>query len=408
MKTFHLWLSVPFGIIITLICFSGAMLVFEQELTELTHADLYRVEQSADKPLPLGKLMAIATHSLPEGVSATGITVPARADRCYQVSLSKPRRAYLCIDPYTGTVQGRYERPAFFTRMFLLHRFLLDSMPTGGTGIFWGKLLVGISTLMFVFVLLSGVIIWWPRTSKALKNSLKLVFGKGQFRFWRSLHVAGGMYALLFLLLMALTGLTWSFSWYRTGVYRLFGAETAIEGGYHGKPANQSGRPVEKKNGRPAEASDRPSETSGHSSEKRGGRPAEGNRPAEAPARTSGTYACWQHVCDQLVAANPGFDKITLTDGSASVSFGTLGNSRAADTYTFDAQSGTLTGSKLYRDADRATKIRGWIFSLHTGSWGGVFTRILAFVAALLGALLPLTGYYLWLRRLMRKHGSFI
>ena len=31
----HLWLSVPFGLIITLICFSGAMLVFEDEVNEL-------------------------------------------------------------------------------------------------------------------------------------------------------------------------------------------------------------------------------------------------------------------------------------------------------------------------------------------------------------------------------------
>ncbi|WP_288180158.1 PepSY domain-containing protein, partial [Bacteroides sp. CAG:633] len=30
----HLWLSVPFGLIITLVCFSGAMLVFEKEVTQ--------------------------------------------------------------------------------------------------------------------------------------------------------------------------------------------------------------------------------------------------------------------------------------------------------------------------------------------------------------------------------------
>lgn len=30
----HLWLSVPFGIIVTLVCFSGAMLIFEPEITK--------------------------------------------------------------------------------------------------------------------------------------------------------------------------------------------------------------------------------------------------------------------------------------------------------------------------------------------------------------------------------------
>ena len=30
-------------------------------------------------------------------------------------------------------------------------------------------------------------------------------------------------------------------------------------------------------------------------------------------------------------------------------------------------------------------------FSVHVGNWGGMFTRILTFIAALLGAALPLT-----------------
>ena len=30
-RTLHLWLSVPFGLLVSLICFSGAMLVFENE-----------------------------------------------------------------------------------------------------------------------------------------------------------------------------------------------------------------------------------------------------------------------------------------------------------------------------------------------------------------------------------------
>lgn len=57
-----------------------------------------------------------------------------------------------------------------------------------------------------------------------------------------------------------------------------------------------------------------------------------------------------------------------------------------------------------YRDADRDGKLRGWIYSVHVGSWGGLFTRILAFAAAMLGATLPMTGYCLWMRR---KYGKW-
>ena len=78
-------------------------------------------------------------------------------------------------------------------------------MNPGGEGIFWGKMIVGVSTLMFVVVLISGIIVWWPRTRKALKNSLKISGTKGWKRFWYDLHVAGGMYALVLLLAMSLT-----------------------------------------------------------------------------------------------------------------------------------------------------------------------------------------------------------
>ena len=44
-RKIHLWLSVPFGLIITVICFSGAALVFEDEVMELCRRDLYYVEK---------------------------------------------------------------------------------------------------------------------------------------------------------------------------------------------------------------------------------------------------------------------------------------------------------------------------------------------------------------------------
>ena len=158
-------------------------------------------------------------------MSITGITVFSDPEKSYQVNLSKPKRASVYIDQYTGEIKGKYQRSPFFSTMFFLHRWLLDSRPAGD-GIFWGKMIVGVSTLMFVFVLISGIVIWWPCTWKALKNSLKITARKGMARFWYGLHVAGGMYALLLILVMALTGLTWSFGWYRTAFYTVFGVDT--------------------------------------------------------------------------------------------------------------------------------------------------------------------------------------
>ena len=375
-RNIHLWLSVPFGILITLICFSGAALVFEKEVMELCHRELYFVKKVEAAPLPMEQLMTKVAATLPDSVSVTGVNISSDPERAYQVTLSKPRRASMYVDQYTGEITGKYERAPFFNFMFRMHRWLLDSMKQDG-GIFWGKMIVGTSTLMFVFVLISGVVVWWPRTRKALKNSLKIVANKGWRRFWYDLHVAGGMYALVFLLAMALTGLTWSFQWYRTGFYKTFGVEVQPSMG-HGNAAANSTAKGGKREGKP---------------EGREGRGAHRYSP----------YTNWQQVYEQLAEPNPDYKQISVSDGSASVAVPRFGNQRGTDRYKFNPRNGEITETTLYKDLDNSGKIRGWIYSVHVGSWGGMLTRILTFVAALIGASLPLTGYYLWIRKKIKR-----
>ena len=375
-RNIHLWLSVPFGILIMLICFSGAALVFEKEVMELCHRELYFVKKVEAAPLPMEQLMTKVAATLPDSVSVTGVNISSDPERAYQVTLSKPRRASMYVDQYTGEITGKYERAPFFNFMFRMHRWLLDSMKQDG-GIFWGKMIVGTSTLMFVFVLISGVVVWWPRTRKALKNSLKIVANKGWRRFWYDLHVAGGMYALVFLLAMALTGLTWSFQWYRTGFYKTFGVEVQPSMG-HGNAAANATAKGGKRDGKP---------------EGREGRGAHRYSP----------YTNWQQVYEQLAEANPDYKQISVSDGSASVAVPRFGNQRGTDRYKFNPRNGEITETTLYKDLDNSGKIRGWIYSVHVGSWGGMLTRILTFVAALIGASLPLTGYYLWIRKKIKR-----
>lgn len=376
----HLWLSVPFGLMITLICFSGAMLVFEDEISETAGRKMYFTgipEDSRHVVLTADSAAAMVRSTLPEGIEVTGVTVTSDPERTWKISLSKPRRAAVYVDQYTGQITGRYERAPFFSFMFRLHRWLLDSMKPGET-VFWGKLIVGTSTLMLVIVLVSGAVIWWPRTRKALSGRLKVNVRRGWKKFLYDLHVAGGIYAFVFLLALALTGLTWSFQWYRTGFYSLFGAETVSSGGGHGN-AGGGVRPV-----------------SGTSAD-------HGLHALDSDASVA-VPDVWNKVVKNLAGKNPGYASITVSDGSVSVSFGRLGNRRAADRYVFDPSTGEITGSVLYKDAARAAKVSGWVYSVHTGSWGGAVTKILTFLAALLGATLPLTGYWMWLKKRRIHH----
>lgn len=384
-RKIHLWLSVPFGILITLICFSGAMLIFEPEITRSIKSDVYYVGSSDGEPLPMEELLETVKATLPDSVSITGVTVFADRERTYQVNLSKPRRASLFIDQYSGDITGRYERIGFFSTMFKLHRWLLDSANPHGDGVKAGKLLVGISTLIFVIALITGVIIWVPRARKNFRRSMSISFKDGWRGLWKGLHVAGGMYVLVFVLAMSLTGLTWSFNWYRTAFYAVCGVEHT--------PRNFTQASVEKTNG-----------DSRHNGEGRGNHRG-GRRGGHGEGRGEGRrhhseFGRWQQVYEELRAQNPDAPQITIGSETASVTLGTTGNGRAADKYEFNRRSGEITPATKYADSLPADKLRGWIYAVHTGSWGGMLTRILWLLSALLGASLPLTGYYIWIKHL--------
>lgn len=451
-RKLHLWVSIPFGIVITITCFTGALLVFESDITAFMNRNLTSVNP-AGKPLPVDELVAKVEPALDEGVTVTGVSVSDNPAEAYKVNLSKPHRAAIYVDQYTGEVKGRYERPAFFDVTRRLHRWLMDTRPEDGA-IYWGKLIVGASTLAFVAILITGIVIWWPRNRKMLKNRLQIAVKKGKNRFWYDLHVAGGFYAVLFLLAMALTGLTWSFEWYSKGFYGVMGIEMSKDSGKQGgkREAKQGG-------GERNTASEESgvNKTEPYLGECIGdcsrcdGVPC-GKTPPPAPsdviadastgatvvadastgatvvadastgatvvadASTGATVVAdnyksvdrshWQDALDSVLAKADDYSEVTVSDGVVTVTLNGLGNQRASDKYKFDKTTGEIISAELYSEAAIDKKAGGWVRTIHVGTWGGVLSKILYFLAALLGATLPLTGYYFWIRRLYGKKKS--
>lgn len=393
LSNLHLWVSVPFGLVIMITCFTGAMLVFESEITALCSGGASSVEPKGS-PMPVWQIIERVEPTLDSGVEVTGVVIPFAADEAYKVNLSKPRRAALYVNQYTGEVQGEYRRPPFFDVMRRLHRWLMDSNPGNGA-IFWGKVIVGASTLAFVVILLTGLLVWWPRNRKMLKNRLKIVVSKGKNRFWYDLHVAGGFYALLFLLAMALTGLTWSYGWYNKAFYSMFSNEKAKTDvvqpvGEHYEVG--AATPLSSSVG--GGAVDAVSSATAQVDAVSGA--------TEHVARENSPYYAWQAAVDNVLGKER-FNTITVSAGSISVALGGWGNQRAFDRYKFDEATGEILSADYYRSSSPRSKAVGWVRTLHVGTWGGLLSKLLYFFAALMGASLPLTGYYLWIKRLYVK-----
>ena len=233
----HLWLGLISGIVVIVICFSGTIYTYNTELQELAASHLYRVivPENAQKISPDEAIHKVRAAT--EGDNIVGIYVPEGASRTYQVSLrpedDKSRFGIrYFVDPYSGEVlgdsKGKTKMGEFMSSMFSLHRWLLlDRIEEPIFGELanrkLGSYISGTTTILFTLGLITGLIIWFPRKIKNWRQGLKIKWNGRWKRINHDLHNSLAFYALVFLLLMGITGPQWSFEWYRDGLRKVLG-----------------------------------------------------------------------------------------------------------------------------------------------------------------------------------------
>ena len=229
--------------------------------------------------------------------------------------------------PLLGIEEGA---EPFYKTVKKLHRwlFMVPDNPRGGLSV--GRIIVAVTAMCMSVVLLTGVVAWWPKSKNMLKSRLKVSTSKGFRRFVYDTHVSLGIYAFVFLFLMAITGPVFSFGWYRQGMSKLFGQNT------------------EKIENKMPKAGDKPTD-------------------AKENAFANGNV---EQAKEQTQPQAGG----------------------ASDTKK-EADGKKPGGKKLFK-------------ALHTGKWGGWFSKTLYALAALVGGFLPISGYYLWWKKRQGKHAK--
>ena len=159
----HLWLSIPLGVFLSLICLTGAILVFETEIKECMSSELYRVDvKEGEVKLSPSQLAAAVMRQVPDTLVVSGIQYYADAERACMVSFKNGGRRQLSVNPYTGEVNGWVGNSKFFQTVKGLHRWFLHQ-PESKSDKTLGRLTVGVSTLLFVVIRVSGLVIWRQR-----------------------------------------------------------------------------------------------------------------------------------------------------------------------------------------------------------------------------------------------------
>lgn len=411
-RVIHLWLSIPSGVLIFIVCLTGAILTFEEEILHLQHPYRFAITVVSENatPLTIGELMPRIASSLNEGEVVSNIRIYDSVNQPYLVSLEGKKGEQLFFNPYTGELIERVTYSStFFGKSMLLHRWLMLT----GKNMKAGKLIIGTSTIALTIIILSGIVIWLPKKKKHLKEGFKIKFSKN--RFLLDLHKVLGIYSSLLLLIMALTGLMWSFPVYKNAVSKLFNASdlqvsdtrkridvyskktaqsvnsSEVVQGKHTENEVQSINSSEVAQGELKDKSDSIIETNNS------------NQINVTKDNAERNYSAWDNALSNVRLTGIEYKQIQLSKNSISVLPHDAWNPRAMDTYTFDVVSGELKDFTSYSAKKRSSKVMSTAYALHTGRFWGFSVKLLYFLVALIGASLPVTGYWLYINKHFRR-----
>lgn len=358
----HLWLGLASGLVMVVVCLTGSVYVFEREIRDLTEPYRFVNVQESGYAFP-SVLQATASKVLGEK-EVIQVEYPAPDRAAIVAQWDKAGYWLVYLNPYTAEVLKVKDMDRDFLRWVI----------EGHVGL-WipgiGRQIVAWSTLVFVLLLLTGMVLWWPKSSKkkVLKNALFIKKGSGKRKLTFDLHNVLGAYSFTFLLVIALTGLVWGFEWFAKGSYWL------TSGGKQTLPE------WEMLTSDSSLATERPS----------------------IPAVDRLWLSQAKHSNASKAALSVSFpnnstDVITVTfQRNQKLQY--RNEVRFFDQYSLKELKGNSLQALTFEQSDGAQKLRKLNLDLHTGAALGLAGKLLAFMASLIGASLPITGFLIWWRK---------
>lgn len=196
----HLYIALIVGLFILILSVTGALAAFGPELDALFNPKLFHVEPHNTPPLPFHTLAGIVSQKFGERV--TTLRMPDAADQSYTATVARGA-TQVFLNGYTGEILGTRSPRTFWAKMVQFHKRLAPATGKGWPEI--GNKLVAIACWSMLFMLLSGIYLWWPYQRFAVNWSGSLR------RVMFDLHNATGIYAFVFLLILTMTGLVVSY-----------------------------------------------------------------------------------------------------------------------------------------------------------------------------------------------------
>ncbi|CAL67155.1 PepSY-associated TM helix domain-containing protein [Christiangramia forsetii] len=353
----HLWLGLITGIIVFIVAVTGCIYVFHDEIKDAVY-DYRFVEEKNEAFIAPSKIKNIVQERYPgttdDFVLYTGKDRPVAV---YGVHEETPY--YFYLNPYTGEfLYAQDFTEDFFEIIKSLHMYLL--LPEN-----IGRQIVGASTLIFILMMITGIILWWPKKIKNLKKNLTIKWSARWRRVNYDLHNISGFYLHILAIIVAITGLYFSYDWMKTAIYFTGNLGEDVASDHHIEDIIQKPRILEN-----------PIDIAFYETIKM--------KP------NNDMYFVWTEGDHHPVVTGVYPESLDYDHQS---------------NYYFHPQTAELLQKQDYETKSTGLKLQEMSYGIHTGQYFGMVGKIVAFILSLFVASLPVTGFIVWWGRKNRmKH----
>lgn len=371
----HLVCGVTAGLVIFMMSLTGVLLTYERQILAWVEAGHFIPAAEQSTPLPLTRLHRMT--GIADGFRPTTLTVVN--DPGAPVTLAAGRQGQRHLNPYSGE-EMTIEAPAldaFFRTTTGIHRWFNLS----GEGRDTARAITGASNLMFLFLVLSGIYLWFPRIWSWAMFRIRLAFrntaGNGKARDFNWHHVLG-IWSAIPLVFIVASASVFYYSWANELVYRVYGEEAPVRGRRGGPPTGDADIQ------------------------------ATGSVPAQTPAyldldtlfARARTFieddgGSWRQMSLSLPDANDRTMSIAIDQGNG-------GQPQLRHTLVLDRVTGEVADWQPFSSQSPGLRTRSIIRFLHTGEVFGLTGQTIAGLVSLASLVMVWTGLALAWRRLVR------
>jgi len=356
----HLVAGLLVGSIVLVMSVTGVLLAYERQILATLDRDYNMERPAGSQRLSPEQLLATVTS----GATPSAITLRSNPNEPVQLTVGQQGASYL--NPYTGQVLGSGSEPArnFFREVRNWHRWLATDEKDREMG----KAITGASNAAFLFLVVSGLYLWFPRQWIWPQFRAVMLFRSGlSGKAWNfNWHNAIGFWTCVPLFVIVLGGMVISYPWASDLVYTATGSKPPARGG--------GGR---------------------------GGRGGEGRQALPLSVRTAGVDAQWARV-EKEAGAWKSISLRVPDSAQAPLVFtvdeGDGGQPQKRSTVTVNRQSDTVERT-TFQDGSAGQQWRSWLRFTHTGEYYGLIGQTIAGIASLGAVFLVWTGVAMTLFR---------